>query len=207
MTRFLGFALLTLLASPVLAAPNEIELVPLEQAPLPALAKDLADCSATYGSTIVKRQRKVGAIVIQSRHGCGWGAEASLAISNGKATYTTGTVTIDYRAANMTEAPLHIRHLETRLSSGTLANGVAVIVHQVDVLHEEICNKPGCGRASSKRIQNLTICTLPTATKPPACSQTSQVCPTTGCQAATVARGVLAMQTISGAMKILVRDV
>jgi hypothetical protein len=206
MTRFLGFALLALLISPALAAPSEIELVPLEPAALPSLAKNPADCASTFGSTLVKRELKVGGAVFQSRHGCtAFDSQASLAITNGQTTYTTGSVTVRYRAANMTEAPLHIRHLETQLTRGTLANGDTLIVHQVDVLHEEICNKPGCGKESTERHQKLTFCTLPTASKPPACASTTFVCATTGCQIAAVTRGALAIKTATGALKLTVR--
>jgi hypothetical protein len=207
MRRFLGFSVLLLLVSPALAAPNEIELVPLQQSPLPALAKDLADCSANSGTTLVKRELKVGTVVFQSRHGCGWDAQATLAISNGNTTYTTGGTTISYRAGNMTEAPLHIRHVETRLTSGTLADGSALIVQQVDVQHEHICAHPPCakGQESSKRIQELTFCTVPKGTAPPTCSSTRFDCPTSGCPLAAVTRGALALQTAKGTLKLTVR--
>ena len=190
-------ALLVLLvtASPAVAAPEPIELSFAPLGELPSLAASEESCE--YPGWIQTRRRTISGVEIQSLHGCGATDETSeLAIGSGGVWFMAPGTTVAYQAANMTEAPMHIRMLSDSLQRGTTADGSPAVVLRIDLRFAAICMREGCADAAAWREQWVTVCPLATMqTREPfvACGSVRHRCPASGCREVTLARGTLAV--------------
>ncbi len=113
--------------------------------------------------------------------------DASLAIHRDDGWYVVGGPTVEYVAANMTEAPLHVALVRESLSPGRFADGLPAIVYEAVTRWREIDARSG-RVVSSELHGDVMVCGTRDEVR---CARVAYTCPAAGCVRPTFVGGVL----------------
>ena len=184
-----------LLLTSSVAAADPLVLTLLREEAEPKLARSEVSCEPPQDHVLVKQLRFAGHDV-RVLHECGSSdTNTKLAFRSEDGWRIHPSSIISYRAANMTDAPLHITLLGEHVRFAKLAGDRRVLLHRVDTRHRNI--RMDGSIESETRMSHVDVCAYD-GDGDPVCSFAIVECPAKGCRPVDVSRGTIILETKDG---------